>query len=199
MRRIGRKIALGGACCLIALALLWLSSGCGSGSTVSAIDLRSPGVQANGELKPTVRCGWGSLWVPLEWGSVPAGTKELAVLIGRFKYANEGGKRSLAVQFADLVSAFKPSERQLVANVLPEGVSWSYFGNNCVTPQPGQKLLLEVFALDRVRQRQITRPLATRLTEEALEDPQPTGSPGKPVQDATAVGRLITGYTTGPH
>jgi hypothetical protein len=159
-------------------------------------------LQANGELKPSTRCGWGSLWVPLQWGEVPKNTKELAVYLGRFKYAKEHGKQRVIVQFADLVSKFKPTEHRLLANVLPEGISWSDFGTNCVTAQRGQKLLLEVFALDRVGPRLITRPQATRLTEEALAHPQPTEGgppPGEPLQGAKAVGRLITGYTTGPH
>jgi hypothetical protein len=186
------------------IAAILLLAGCGGtssdGPALSAIDIKSPGLQANGELKPSTRCGWGSLWVPLQWGRVPKNTKELAVYLGRFKYANEHGKRGVVVQFADLVSKFKATEHRLVANVLPEGISWSDFGTNCVTARRGQHLLLEVFALDRVGPRQITRPQATRLTEEALAHPRPGGRPpGKPVQDATAVGRLITGYTTGAH
>ncbi len=183
-------------------------AGCGGASpdapALSAINLKSSALQANGQLKPSTRCGWGSLWVPLQWGKVPKGTKELAIYLGRFKYAgeHEHGKRRVVVQFADLVSKFSPTERRLVANVLPEGVSWSYFGTNCVTAQRGQKLLLEVFALDRIAPRQITRPQATRLTEEALAHPRSAAGappPGKPLHGATAVGRLITGYTTGPH
>jgi hypothetical protein len=190
---------------LVAAALLLASCGGGSSAPVtSAIDLKSPGLQANGELKPSTRCGWGSLWVPLNWGKLPEDTKELAIYLGRFKNANEGGKQKVVVQFADLVSKFKPTEQRLVANVLPEGVSWSYFGTNCLPPAQGrgQSILLEVFALDRIRERTMTRNLATRLTEEALADPNPTEgprSPGELTGDAVAVGRLIAPYTTGPH
>jgi hypothetical protein len=188
------------------IAAILVLAGCGGASPNSpsllAIDLKSPALQANGELKPSTRCGWGSLWVPLQWGRVPENTKELAIYLGRFKYANEQGRRRVVVQFADLVSKFKPTEHRLVANVLPEGISWSDFGTNCVTARRGQKLLLEVFALDRIDRRPITRAQATRLTEEALAHPQPAEGappPGKPLQGATALGRLITGYTTGPH
>lgn len=188
------------------IAAILVLAGCGGASsdspTLSAVALESPALQANGELKPSTRCGWGSLWVPLQWGKVPKNTKELAVYLGRFKYADEHGKQRVVVQFADLVSKFKPTEHRLVANVLPEGISWSSFGTNCVTARKGQHLLLEVFALGRIDRRLITRTQATRLTEEALAHPQPTEGaqpPSKPVQDATAVGRLITGYTTGPH
>lgn len=189
---------------LVTAVLALASCGGGSSPAISVIDLKSPGLQANGELKPSTRCGWGSLWVPLEWGKLPEDTKELAIYLGRFKYDRENGKRKVVVHFADLVSKFKPTEHQLVANVLPEGVSWSSFGTNCLPPARGrgQSILLEVFALDRVRQRTMKRNLATRLTEEALADPNPTEgprSPGELTGDAVAVGRLITPYTTGPH
>jgi hypothetical protein len=186
---------------IVAALVLASCGGSSSPAVTSVIDLKSPGLKPNGELKSNVHCGLGSLWVPLEWGAVPADTKELAILLGRFKYAKKRGKRKVVVQFADLVSKFKPTEHRLVANVLPEGISWSYFGANCVVPQGDQNLLLEVFALDRIHQREMTRRLATRLTEEALTHPNPIEgprSPGKLMADATAVGRLITAYTTGP-
>jgi phosphatidylethanolamine-binding protein (PEBP) family uncharacterized protein len=200
-KKLARR-ALGPGLVVAAVAL----AGCGGGSPspTSVLDLKSPGLQANGELKPSVRCGWGSLWVPLEWGKLPEGTRELAVYLGRFKDATENGKRKVTVHFADLVSKFSPTEHRLVANVLPEGVNWSYFGTNCLVPPQGkgQSILLEVFALDRIHQRTMTRKLATRLTEEALADPKPTEGPrssGELTDDTVAVGRLITPYTTGPH
>jgi hypothetical protein len=206
MVREGLKKAAGSAMALglVAAAILMLGS-CGGSSTpvTSVIDLKSEGVQANGELKPSVRCGWGSLWVPLEWENVPDDTKELAIYLGRFKHVKENGKRKVVVQFADLVSKFKPTERKLAANVLPEGVSWSWFGNNCVPSAPKDaRVLLEVFALDHIRDRTMNRRLATRLTEEALAKPHPAEGPrstGELTEDATAVGRLITANYTGPH
>ncbi len=188
------------------VAVLALASCGDSGSppVTSVLDLQSSGLKANGELKPSTRCGWGSLWVPLEWGKLPEDTKELAIYIGRFTQTKKNGERKVAVHFADLISKFKPTEHRLVANVLPEGVSWSFFGFNCLPPLQGrgQSILLEVFALDRIHQRTMKRKLATRLTEEALADPKPTEgprSPGELTEDAVAVGRLITPYTTGPH
>lgn len=198
LKRVGLRAC---ASALIAIAIGLGLAACGSSAPATAvIDLKSPGVQPNGKLKPSVRCGWGSLWVPLEWGDVPGDAKELAILLARFKYV-EGSKQKPKVLFSDLVSKFKPGERKLVANVLPPGVSWSYFGNNCVTSGQGAYLLLEVFALDNVRERKIDRRLATRLTEEALSDSSATEgsrSPGELTEDATGIGRLITTYT-GPH
>lgn len=197
----GRLRVCGLALVAIAIPLGMASCG-GSSPTTAALDLKSPGVQANGELKAGVRCGWGSLWVPLEWGDVPADTKEIAILLARFKDATGGNGKKPEVRFADLVSKFKPTEHRLVANVLPDGVSWSYFGSNCITSGRGQRLLLEVFALDNVRDRKIDRSLATRLAEEALASPDATEAPRAPgelTEDTTAIGRLITKNFTGPH
>ncbi len=202
MREESKKVARHACALILAVMSLGLGlAGC-SGSkapVTSVLDLKSPGVEPSGKTKPSVFCGWGSLWVPLEWGKVPEDTKELAILLARFEYVNEGGERKLAVPFADLVSEFKPNERHLVANVLPEGVSWSYFGNNCLPPR-GQKILLEVFALDTVAQRKMTKDLATRLAKEALKRPQPREeprSPGELTSDTAAIGRLIVTY--GPY
>ncbi|MFI5025989.1 MAG: hypothetical protein ACHQCI_04495 [Solirubrobacterales bacterium] len=203
MMRKGYKGAAPYVWALVVLTMALGLTGCGESAPVTAaIDLKSSGMEANGELKPNVLCGWGSLWIPLEWGEVPDDTEELAILLARFKYVKEGGKPKPTVLFADLVSKFDPTERKLVANVLPEGVSWSWFGENCVTSAQGQQVLLEVFALDKVRHRKMDRRLATRLTEEALADPKATEgprSPGELTEDAAAVGRLITKNYTGPH
>jgi hypothetical protein len=199
MREDFKKAARGvfGLTLITAVAILGLA-GCGGGSTpvTSALDLKSPGARPNGVLDSSVFCGWGSLWVPLEWGEVPEDTKELAILLARFKHVNEGGKPKLVVAFADLVSKFKPSEHKLVANVLPEGVTWSWFGTNCL-PRRGQNILLEVFALDKVRKREVDKRLATRLTEEALKQPHPREGPrsaGELTSDTAAIGRLIVTY-----
>lgn len=204
MMRGGHKEAARQVLALVAATMALALAGCGSGGSApvtSVIDLKSPGMQANGELKPSVRCGWGSLWIPLEWGEVPEDTKELAIYLGRFKNVKKDGERKVVVQFADLVSKFKPTEHRLVANVLPEGVSWSWFGNNCIGPRKDVRIMLAVFALDRIRHREMNRRLATRLTEEALADPKPTEgprSPGTLTAETAAVGRLITTYT-GPY
>lgn len=195
--------ALGWGLIAAALAL----AGCGGTSsatpTVSVIDLESPEIKADGTVKPNVHCGWGSIWLPLEWGAAPQGTKELAIYIGRFQYVDEGGSRKLTVPYADLVSEIKPSLRKLPTNVLPEGAGWSNVGlNSCPVGKRGPRVLIEIFALDREQaHREMKQRLAMRLTEEALADPHPRPGPrppGKLTGDAIAVGRLITTYP-GPH
>lgn len=193
----GRAVVWPGLAATVAVLL----GGCGAGGNspvTSVIDLKSPGVGADGVIKPSVRCGAGSLWVPLEWGELPEGTRELAIFIGRFKYVNANGTRKVFVPFADLVSKVKPSERRLIANVLPEGVSWSFYGTlSCPPTRRGQNILLEIFALDSVHRRAMKQRLATRLVEEAIADPHPREgprSPGKLTSDTAAIGRIITTY-----
>jgi hypothetical protein len=135
----------------------------------------------------------------LEWGKVPEDTKELAIYFGRFKYVKGEDGRKLVLTYADLISNVKPSLRRLPANAFPPGATWSNLpGHSCPEAKTGQNLLLEVFALDQAQTpREMERRLATRLTEEALEDPHPVVSPrppGKLTREATAVGRLIATY-----
>ncbi|MGE5281259.1 MAG: hypothetical protein ACM3N0_02870 [Chloroflexota bacterium] len=188
----------------MALALMLASCGGGGNSPVtSVIDLESPGVNVDGTTRANVHCGWGAIWVPLEWTGVPEGTRELAIYIGRFKHVEDGGTRKLAVPYAVLYSQIEPSLRKLAANTEPEGSGWSRIGQvSCPPVAKGQRVLVEVFALDRVQaRREMKRRLATRLTEEALADPRPSDgprSPGKLTADADAIGRLILDYP-GPH
>lgn len=203
MRRLGRK-ALQQGLVLVVLAAIAAFGGCGSGGPdTETIRLTSAAVDGNGVIKPNFVCGGGSLWLPLDWGPVSSDAKELAIYMGRFKYVKTShGGRKLVVPFADLVSHINPSLRHLVANTIPTGASWSYFGSISCLPARGQHILQEVFVLDRRQlNRQLKRPLATRLTREALSqdraDPS-SRSPGKLTEDTAAIGRLITTYGTPP-
>jgi hypothetical protein len=181
---------------LTAFALML--AGCGGGSTspvTSAIYLKSPDVAANGVTKPNIQCGFGPMWMTLEWGEPPDETKELAIYFGRYKYVKTGNGRNLFLTYADLFSKVKPSLRRLPANEVPDGGEWSYIGASCPAQRTGQGLVVEVLALDRTdAPRQMGRPLATRLAEEALGEPHPheaPRSPGDLTREAVAVGRLI--------
>ncbi len=199
-----KAIGVVSAPCLLAVTLA--SVGCGSGSEASSgtstISFKSPAVRADGVIRSSTSCGAGSLWLPLRWGPVPSGTKELAVYIGRFKYKKVHGTRKLVVPFADLVSHIDPSVRQIPANTIPEGAEWSYFGKtSCPPARTGQNVLQEVFALDRTRTkgslRELNPRLATRLTEEALSGDDPSSSSrsaGTLTEDAAAIGLFTATY-----
>jgi hypothetical protein len=182
---------------LLAIALVLTSCGSGSSAPVtSVIDLKSPSIGADGATLPDAHCGYGPIWLSLEWETPPEGTKELAIYFARFKYVKgPGNGRKPVLTYADLLSNIKPTLHRLPANVLPDGADWSYIGQSCPAANTGQTLVAQVFALDRAdAPREMKRPLATRLTEEAMADPHPEEaprSPGKLTRNAVAVGRLI--------
>ena len=173
--------------------------GCGSApSGTTAISFKSPAVDANGEIRGNVNCGWGSLWLPLEWGPVPPGTEELAIYIGLFRHETINGARKLVVSFGEIISNLDPALRRNRVNTLPNGAAPSYVGRSCPPVRSGQRVLQEIFALDRVeRYRPMNMRLARRLTEEALRsegiDPD-SRSAGPLTEDAVGIGRFIAIY-----
>lgn len=157
------------------LAAGLLACGCGQGSAASpssTIRFGSPAVGADGVISPRVSCGEGTIWLPLKWGALPSGTKELVLYFGWLRWKAERGKRRLAVPFGSIISKIEPSVHGIAANTLPAGAAWSYFTvNNCQPVREGQEYLVELFALGH-SQRAVPEPLNARfvtgLTEEAL-------------------------------
>jgi hypothetical protein len=200
----GRWLKAAGATLGI-LAAVGAFNGCGSaepstaaaGASDRVIRFESPAVRRNGIIAPTTRCGSGSLWLPLKWGPLPPGTKELAIYIGRYKYENSGGRLRLVVPFADLVYHIKPWRSGNAANTIPEDAAWSFFGPlSCPPVRKGQKILQEVFALNRTRyRRELTQEDATRLTEEALGTRSRGAAPPPPLgPDLIGIGRFTATY-----
>jgi len=190
----------------VALAL----AGCGQSSSESdppervsaenssTIQFESPGVPADGVIPAKYSCGAGSIWIPLEWGSVPPGTKELAVYLGRYS-GGKGGSQRPKVPFGVLITHIDPSTRDIPAGTLPPNSYWVAHNtfNSCGMPRKGQNMLLQVFALKRPLRTPISMPVsdwATRLTETGLGDDPPPGGP-KWVAEITE-GALANGQFT---
>jgi hypothetical protein len=125
-------------------------------------------------ISPRVRCGAGSTWLPLKWGSLPSGTEELVLYFGWFKRGAEAGGKRVVVPFGTTVRKISPSVHGIAANTFPEEYEYSYFTrNNCQPQRKGQSYLVELFALDHSQKRAPPEPLLTRgfvtgITEEAL-------------------------------
>lgn len=148
-------------------------AGCGQSSSESSeIDFWSPAVEADGVISPRVSCGAGTLWLPLKWGSVPSETEELAVFIGRFK-EGDGAERLRTMPFGALVSGIDPGVRGIAANTFPPDVIPASFGPvSCPLARRGQRIHLELFALDHMRpavsSASLSPDLVIRLANEAL-------------------------------
>jgi hypothetical protein len=190
------------------LAAALIACGCGQGSsasTSSAIQLESPAVGVNGVISPRVSCGLGTIWLPLKWGSLPSGTKELVLYFGWFKEGAEAGGKRVVVPFGSVIREIEPSIHGIAANTLPEGSEYSYFTiNNCQPARKGQSYLVELFALDHP---QLAVPEAldvgfvTGITEEALGVGQFAGDSETETQlteESLATGHFIATYGPKP-
>lgn len=152
-------------------------------------------------ISPRVSCGAGTIWLPLKWGALPSGTKELVLYFGWFRREGERGKRRVAVPFGSIISNIKPSVHGIAANTLPPEAAWSYFTlNNCQPVREGQHYLVELFALDhsqRAVPESLNASFVTGITEEALGAGRFAGnskSVTKLSKEALAVGRFTAIY-----
>jgi hypothetical protein len=186
------------------LATGLLVCGCGQGSSASissTIRFESPAVQSNGVISPRVSCGAGTIWLPLKWGALPDGTKELVLYFGWFKDGTGTGGQQIKVPFGSVINKIEPSALGIAANTLPPESEWQYFTlNNCQPEREGQNYLVELFALDHP-QRAVPEPLNARfvtgITEEALGTGRYGGDSGSVTrlsEEALATGHFVATY-----
>lgn len=135
-----------------AMGVASILAGCGQDSPGSSSTIRfeSPAVRSDGVISPSYRCGGGSIWIPLEWGEIPADTHELVVYLGRFVRKGRSDPGQLRVPFGILITNIDPKVRGIPTNTLPEGsipATYRTF-NSCPPARTGQNVLLQLFALD---------------------------------------------------
>jgi phosphatidylethanolamine-binding protein (PEBP) family uncharacterized protein len=105
-------------------------AGCGgsSGSSVKAppptIAFRSPGVNAKGAVLTSYKCNESGIWLPLRWGALPVGTKELAIYVARFgaPEIKAGGVVSAGIAAQELIVGVTPARHGLEPGKVPHGV-----------------------------------------------------------------------------
>jgi phosphatidylethanolamine-binding protein (PEBP) family uncharacterized protein len=108
---------------VIVTASLMLSS-CGGGSQspgpaiVNSISLKSAAV-AKGAIPSLYTCDGKDITPPLEWGAVPAGTDEIALLVIGASPERSTGKSRFSVEWA--VAGLNPALHALRAGKLPRG------------------------------------------------------------------------------
>lgn len=189
-----------------AVALMLVGCGQQSSSQTpaggSSIELSSPAVGADGVISPHVKCGAGTIWLPLKWGSIPSETEELILYFGRVRRVAVDGAQRIRVPFADMLSGINPELHGMAANTFPLGAEPLNFGfaENCLPVRTGQKLLVELFALDHPQGVPPNDEFVTRLAEEALGVAQyATASKAASEfrEDALATGRFTAIYGPG--
>ncbi|HTC59350.1 MAG TPA: hypothetical protein VK691_04445 [Solirubrobacteraceae bacterium] len=125
--------------CALALAL----AACSGSSTPKAVAItfKSPVVVDN-TLPSHYTCDGADVSPPLEWGKVPAGTKELALFMLALTPIHGTGQYSTSVVWG--LAGVNPSLHRIAAGELPPGAHLAYAANGkqtrySVCPARGQK------------------------------------------------------------
>jgi hypothetical protein len=199
MREDSKRGMRGWALAGLAAVSLALAGCGGTAPDIQTLNFKSPGVQANGIIRPAFQCGGGALWIPLAWGKLPPATKELAIYFSRYRHERGNGRSRLVVPYGDLIYHSNPSVHRIAANTLPGNIGWSNSGNvNCPSPDTNLNLAVELFALSqRHFSRHLGHLLAVSLTREALGQvtPNSTSSSGKKLmEDTVGIGSFVASY-----
>jgi hypothetical protein len=147
-----------------ALLLVAVAAGCGSSTSGSgsaeppprapAIVFRSPVLKA-GVIPTRYKCDGRRIWLPLSWGALPAGTKELVVYVARFgppKIA-AGSAPTAAILAQELIVGLNPTLHGLTVGKLPHGALIGAYEEGvksesiCPKRGAGQGLIFDLYAL----------------------------------------------------
>jgi len=136
--------------CVAALLVLSLA-GCGESATaVAPITLTSSAIQGS-SLPALYTCDGRDVPPPLEWGAVPAGTRELVLLVIGLTPSAESGSYGVSIEWA--VAGIDPALHRLDPGRLPPG---AYVGANSagkhtysICPRPGasQRYQFQVYSV----------------------------------------------------
>lgn len=112
---------------VLALAIASCGSGGGSSQTTAKqlprISFTSPAMTAARTIPAHYKCNNRTAWLPLKWGSLPAGTKELVLYIVRFAtpQATASGQVKAEVEAEQLVLGLDATLRQIKPGKYPQG------------------------------------------------------------------------------
>jgi phosphatidylethanolamine-binding protein (PEBP) family uncharacterized protein len=143
-----------------ASALALISAGCGSGGSttpsanVPVVAFGSPALAGSRVIPARFKCNNRDVWLPLQWGELPANTQELAMYIARFGSIKQvEGKVTAEVKASAVIVGIKPSLRKLSLGKYPPGVLVGIHAPNnanaSICPPKGtrQNLMFRIYAL----------------------------------------------------
>jgi phosphatidylethanolamine-binding protein (PEBP) family uncharacterized protein len=145
---------------MLALAIASCGTGGGSSQTtpkLPRIAFKSPAVTAARIIPARYKCSTRNAWVPLKWGSLPAGTQELALYIVRFgaPKATASGQVKAEVKAEELVVGLKATLRQIKPGKYPHGALVAVHSHkgevkSVCPPKAGvsENFLFRLYALD---------------------------------------------------
>lgn len=144
------------------LALAIASCGSGGGSPTATAEkpsilFGSPVETAARIIPSRYKCNNREVWVPLKWGALPPGTKELALYIVRFGAPKvvAGGKVKAEVKAEELVLGLHASLHELKPGKYPHGALIAVHAQPgeplsvCPPKRKPENLLFRIYALGR--------------------------------------------------
>jgi phosphatidylethanolamine-binding protein (PEBP) family uncharacterized protein len=176
---VGIKISL----VLSLLVLVFAVAGCGGTAAPSAnsapeIAFQSPVLTASKVIPARYRCNANKIWLPVQWGALPAKTKELVIYVARYSdiKTNPNGATARLLSQA-LIVGLKPTMHELRAGKLPHGALVGEYvtGNEhvpiCPPGRPAQGFVFRLYALPErlnISKGNHSGSLLTKLNGEAL-------------------------------
>lgn len=173
---------------LIALSLMFLPAlalaSCGgggaspsTGSEKPSIHFTSRGLSPKKVISASYHCDPKKNWLPLSWGPVPNGTKELALYMVRFGVpkVTKGGVVKAEIKAESIVVGLSPGLRSLSPGRFPGGARIGVHRINgkpiSICPAPGrtESMLFRLYALPRRLGFNRSSNLVGAMGKEALE------------------------------
>jgi hypothetical protein len=179
MRRPGHIV------CAIAVVVLLV--GCGESVDRREIALRSPVLQAKGIIPAGYSCT-SSMWLPLRWSELPAGTDEAILYMGGFGLPHVRAKgRSFSLVIArSLITGLRPGLRGLTIGGFPDGTHVvTEAGKSLCPPETsGREFVFRLYALPHKR----------RINASVLNSSELSRLVGQISGEASAEGVLAAAY-----
>lgn len=186
-----RHLSAAGAV-LLAVAV----AGCGSTTTTGtttenkqAIAFESPVVNSKGFIPASFRCNTHKVWLPVRWGAIPAGTKELVIYVARFAVPQRtaAGTARAALLAQELIIGLKPTLHGLAVGKLPHGALIGTYeigkkrASVCPAKGSAQGVIFGLYALNH--------------RQEITKGSQSGGLLSKLRSEAVAAGTFTAGYS----
>jgi phosphatidylethanolamine-binding protein (PEBP) family uncharacterized protein len=141
------------------LVLAAAAVGCGGATSPSAnntpeIAFLSPALTASKVIPARYKCDVNKIWLPVRWGALPSGTKELVMYVARYTNVRSTANGSTARLLSQaLIVGLKPTLHELQTGKLPHGALVGEYETGsqrvpiCPAGRPSQGFIFRLYAL----------------------------------------------------
>lgn len=125
------------------MLMLLALAGCGSSATatnIAPITVKSP-AEHGGAIPALYTCEGKDISPPLEWGAVPSGVKQLALIL--IHYVPVGSRKSVKISVAWAMAGINPALHRIAAGEVPSeahaGIDEGGISNYSICPPAGEE------------------------------------------------------------